>query len=299
MAQIRVGISGWTYAPWRGSFYPEGLVQKRELEYASRKVSSIEINGTFYGMQKPKSYQTWHDQTPEDFCFSLKGPKYMTHVQRLKEVATPLANFLASGLFLLGPKMGPILWQFPPSLPFLPERFEEFMKMLPHDSEHAAALSKNHSEWMADRCVTDCKQNFRIRHAIEVRHSSFKDEDFIQMLRTYNIALVIGDTAGRWPYMEDLTADFVYVRLHGDETVYPEGYTDEALDHWAARLHTWSLGEQPKDAQCVAGEQPKSMTRDVFAYLDNDTKDHAPFDALALQERIKKLSTKSKKKASA
>lgn len=286
MSVIRIGISGWTYEPWRGTFYPEGLTQKRELEYASRKVNAIEVNGTFYALQKPQSYATWYAQTPADFSFAIKGPKYITHERRLKDVATPLANFLASGIFCLKEKLGPILWQFPPSLPFLPERFEEFMAMLPHDTMHAAELSKQHSDWMKDRCLTSCEAALPMRHAIEVRHESFKDPAFIAMLRRYNIACVVGDTAGRWPYIEDVTSEFVYVRLHGDETVYPDGYTDKALNTWADRIATWSRGEQPSDAKCVSPDIPVTTPRGVFAFCDNDAKTRAPFDAMSLWAKL-------------
>lgn len=282
MSTIRIGISGWTYEPWRESFYPKGLVQKRELEYASRKVNSIEINGTFYSMQRPKSYESWYAQTPDNFSFALKGPQYITHERRLKEVATPVANFLASGLLCLKQKLGPILWQFPPSLPFKPDRFEEFMATLPHDTMHAAEVAKGHSDWMKDRSYLISEESFPMRHAIEARHESFKDPDFVAMARKYNIAIVVGDTAGRWPMIEDLTADFVYIRLHGDETIYPEGYTDEALSAWAQRIATWSRGEQPTDARLVSTEPPVLKPRDVFAYCDNDTKTSAPFDAMNL-----------------
>lgn len=286
MAKIRIGISGWTYEPWRKTFYPDGLTQKRELEYASRKVNAIEVNGTFYALQKPKSYETWYEQTPDDFSFAIKGPKYITHERRLKDVKTPLANFLASGILCLKQKLGPILWQFPPGLPFLPDRFEEFMAMLPHDTIAAADLSKNHSDWMKDRCVTEADVARPMRHAIEVRHESFKDASFIALLRRYNVAAVVGDTAGRWPYIEDVTSDFVYIRLHGDETVYPEGYTSKSLDLWADRIATWARGDEPLDAKRVASETAPKAPRDVFAFADNDTKDRAPFDAMALWKRL-------------
>lgn len=282
MTAIRVGISGWTYEPWRKIFYPSGLVQKRELEYASRKVNSIEINGTFYSMQRPKSYESWYTRTPDDFMFSLKGPKHITHERRLKDVATPVANFLASGLLCLKQKLGPILWQFPPTMPFNPDLFEEFMTMLPHDTLQAAEIAQGHSDWMKDRCYLSAETSYPMRHAIEARHDSFKDPEFVALARKYHIAIVVGDTAGRWPLIEDLTADFVYIRLHGDETIYPDGYTDEALQFWAQRIFTWARGEQPDDARVISPVAPALKPRDVFAYADDDTKTNAPRDAMKL-----------------
>jgi uncharacterized protein YecE (DUF72 family) len=284
---IRIGISGWRYEPWRGVFYPEGLAQRRELEYASRMFPSIELNGSFYSLQKPEFFAEWHDETPEDFVFAVKGPKYITHVRRLKEVRTPLANFLASGLFELKAKLGPILWQFPPMLPFKPERFEAFFEMLPRDLEAAAAIAAEHDQRVEGRCTLTIDANRPLRHAVEIRHPSFADEAFVAMLRKHKIALVVADTAGKWPLLEDLTADFVYLRLHGDKELYASGYSDAALDRWAARIATWSEGGQVDDARLATHKAaPRRSRRDVYCYFDNDVKVHAPYDAASLSRKL-------------
>jgi uncharacterized protein YecE (DUF72 family) len=284
---IRIGISGWRYSPWRGVFYPEKLPQRRELEYASRMLPTIEINGSFYSLQSPESYAQWAVDTPDDFVFAVKGPKYITHLRRLKDVETPLANFLANGLFELGPKLGPILWQFPPMLPFKPERFEAFFAQLPHDTEAAAEIAARHDRRVEGRTslVPDAKR--RMRHAVEIRHESFADPAFIALLRKYRIALVVADTAGKWPLLEDLTADFVYLRLHGDKELYASGYSDAALERWADRIRTWSTGGQVEDARLASPRPaPKRARRDLYAYFDKDVKVHAPYDAATLLRKL-------------
>jgi uncharacterized protein YecE (DUF72 family) len=284
---VRVGISGWRYPPWRSHFYPKGLPQQQELSFASRMLPSIEINGSFYSLQRPASYLQWHDATPEGFVFTVKGPRYITHMRRLKDVGTPLANFLASGLFALGRKLGPILWQFPPQLQFDAARFSAFFDMLPEKPACAAALARTHDSRMDGRTFLDASAIERMRHAVEVRHDSFVHPDFIALLRRHRIALVIADSAGRWPSMEDLTADFVYIRLHGDEELYASGYGDEALDRWAARIDTWRSGGQVADARLASPVAPaRRAKRDVYCYFDNDVKLHAPYDAAALAARL-------------
>ncbi|MCE4539339.1 DUF72 domain-containing protein [Pelomonas sp. P7] len=284
---IRIGISGWRYAPWRGVFYPEGLAQRRELEFASRMVPTLEINGSFYSLQHPDYYAQWRDETPDGFVFAVKGPKYITHLRRLKDVRTPLANFMANGLFELGDKLGPILWQFPPMLPFKPDRFEAFFEMLPHDTEAAAALAQAHDERVHGRVTLAIDRKRPMRHAVEIRHPSFADPTFIALLRRYRIALVVADTAGKWPLLEDLTADFVYVRLHGDKELYASGYSDEALDRWAARFDAWSRGAQVADARQASPQAaPRRARRDVYCYFDNDVKVHAPYDAATLTRKL-------------
>ena len=272
MSQIRVGISGWRYAPWRGTFYPKGLAQKRELEYASQHLSTIEINGSFYALQTPKSYQAWHDATPEDFVFSVKGGRFITHTRRLKDVADPLANFFASGLLKLGAKLGPILWQLPPSFRYDAERIAHFLELLPHDTQAAAKLARRHDEHLKGETWTKTDAQRELRHAMEVRHDSFQQKEFVQLLRKHGVALVVADTAGRYPYFEDQTADFTYARLHGDEELYASGYTDKALQNWTKKFRTWCQGKSKRDA---------------FVYFDNDVKVHAPYDAMSLAYRLK------------
>jgi uncharacterized protein YecE (DUF72 family) len=290
MGTIRIGISGWRYAPWRGVFYPPGLQQYRELEYASRSFPSVEINGSFYSLQHPASYERWYRDTPPDFVFSVKGGRYITHMRRLREIEAPLANFFASGLFNLRGKLGPILWQFPPNFRFDPERLDRFFSLLPRDTAAALALARRRDARMKGRARLAIDANRPLRHAIEIRHESFLDASFVSLLRRHGIALVVADTAKKWPYREDITADFLYIRLHGDKKIYTSGYTDRALDRWAARIRAWSEGGEPADAHRISGELPPARrSRDVYCYFDNDVKVRAPFDALSL---IRKLGRK-------
>lgn len=282
-----VGISGWTYKPWRGVFYPEGLAHRRELEYASRKMTSIEINGSFYSLQRPSSYAKWRDETPPGFVFAVKGSRFITHMLKLKNVETALPNFFASGVLRLGEKLGPILWQFPERMPADLERFDRFLAALPKTTDEAAEIAKRHDERLEGRGWTEAEVSMPIRHAFEIRNPGFLGPDFVALLREHGAALVFADTAGRWPYAEDVTADFVYVRLHGAEHLYASGYTDEQLDWWAARIREWSRGRAPRDTTCVSPIAPSAAAaRDVYVYFDNDAKVHAPFDAMRLGERL-------------
>jgi uncharacterized protein YecE (DUF72 family) len=285
--RIRIGSSGWRYPPWRGVFYPERLAQRRELEFASRRFSSIELNGSFYSLQRPESYASWHDETPDDFVFAVKGPRFITHIKRLREVDKPLANFLASGLLRLAAKLGPLLWQFPPNLRYQPELFEGFFDLLPRSTADALSLARRREPRMHGRSALAIDADRPLRHAIEVRHDSFRDPAFIDQLRRHRIALVVADTAGRWPLLEDITADFLYLRLHGDEQLYVSGYGEDALDEWAGRITAWATGGEPTDARRVSDRPPpRAARRDVYCYFDNDVKVHAPFDANALARRL-------------
>lgn len=286
---VRIGISGWTYAPWRGVFYPKGLPQKCELEYATSQFNSLEINGTFYGMQRPDAFADWADRAPDDFVFAVKAPRYITHIRRLREVETPLANFIASGLLRLGAKLGPILWQFPPNFRFDAELLEAFLKLLPHDTEAAARHGRKHDDRLKARAWLKVDVDRPVRHALEVRNNTFRTHAFIDLLRRYDVALVCADTV-EWPRLMDLTSDFVYCRLHGSEELYASGYDDRSLDEWAARVVTWAKGDEPADAERVAGKGRK-LKRDVFVYFDNDAKVRAPVDAHALQQRVTRMLT--------
>lgn len=289
-SELRIGISGWTYEFWRGEFYPKGLLQRRELEYASRQMNSIEINGTFYSLQRPASYQKWHDETPDDFVFAVKGGMYLTHRRRLNDIRQPLANFFASGPLLLGKKLGPILWQLPPWLPFDRDRVSAFLKMLPRTSKAASKLAHEHNLKKKDWIAPDAVAKTRVRYAFEPRHESFFCEDFVELLHKHNAALVFADTAGKHPFAEDLTADFVYIRLHGSKEIYASGYTEKELDRWAERIKKWRVGVQPRDAVRLTKKnfEPRKK-RDVYVYFDNDIKVHAPFDAMSLASRFKEL----------
>ncbi|HXS20454.1 MAG TPA: DUF72 domain-containing protein [Steroidobacteraceae bacterium] len=288
MARIRIGISGWRYAPWRGPFYPADLPQRAELEYASRRFATIEINGSFYSLQRPESYAQWYAQTPEGFVFSLKGGRYITHMRRLLDIEEPLANFFASGVFNLREKLGPILWQFPPNFKYDRERLERFFRLLPRDTERACSLARRRSAWMKGRVRLAIDAQRPLRHAIEVRHESFQDPSFIDLLREQRIALVIAETAGRWAMAQDVTADFIYMRLHGDKELYRSGYSDRALSRWARRIGVWHAGGEPEDAQKISPRgPPPGKARDVFCYFDNtDVKLRAPVDAQTLMRKL-------------
>ena len=285
--EVRIGISGWRYTPWRGVFYPPKLPQRRELAFASRMLPSIEINGSFYSLQRPELYAAWHDETPDDFVFAIKGSRYITHMLKLREVRAPLANFFASGVLRLRSKIGPFLWQFPPQLAFQAERFDAFFALLPRDTAAALALARGHDERLDGRAWLEIDRKRPLRHAVEIRHPSFIDADFVALLRKHRIALVVADTAGRWPLLEDLTADFVYLRLHGDVELYASGYSDAALDRWAGRIDAWRRGGQVDDARLASPRSaPRRARRDVYCYFDNDVKVHAPYDAAHLAARL-------------
>lgn len=285
IGRIRVGISGWRYAPWRGVFYPEGLRQAEELSFAARQFDSIELNGSFYSLQTPASYSTWRDTTPPDFVFAVKGSRYITHMKRLREVETACANFWASGVLCLEEKLGPILWQFPPSLAF-DQRFEAFFASLPHSTTDARRLARRHDARVRSPGLgSDVDRP--LRHAVEVRHASFVEPGFVELLRRHSLALVIADTAGKFPYFEDVTSDFVYVRLHGATKLYESGYTPEAIRHWARRAAAFSRGRVPEDAILASSNAAPRLPRDVYVYFDNDIKVHAPFDARALAASVR------------
>ena len=271
MGRIRVGISGWTYPAWRGDFYPQGLRQRDELAYAAQRLTSIEINGSFYSLQRPTSYAHWRDQTPADFLFAVKGGRFITHLKKLAGVETALANFFASGVLGLGSKTGPFLWQLPPTLGYDEARLSGFFDLLPRTAGAAAQVAEHHDDKVPDdRALTSTDDPGRpLRHALEVRHPSFTQRETARLLDGHDVALVVADTAGRWPRLDAVTSDHVYVRLHGDVELYASGYTDAALDRWAARCRAWA-----------------DEGLDVFVYFDNDAKGFAPHDAMRLIERL-------------
>jgi uncharacterized protein YecE (DUF72 family) len=286
---VRIGISGWTYPPWRGVFFPEGLSQKRELEYAAAIFRTIEINGTFYSLQRPTSYQSWADRTPENFMFSVKAPRYITHMRRLRGVETPLANFFASGVLKLGAKLGPILWQLPPNFQYSQELIDSFLGLLPRTTEQAVELGKQHDDKVEGRCFLEIDRSRPMRHALEIRHPSFVVPEFIAMLRKYKVALVCAD-AVEWPRLMDVTSDFVYCRLHGSKVLYASGYNKDAIEEWAARVAAWANGDESSDGDFASTKKaPRPAKRDVFVYFDNDVKVCSPRDAKRLQTRMQEL----------
>jgi len=280
---LRTGISGWTYAGWRRAFYPAGLAQRRELEFASRRLNSIEINGSFYSLQRVESWQRWYAETPPGFVFSVKGPRFVTHMKKLRDVDVPVANFFASGLLALAEKLGPVLWQLPPNFGFSAERLEEFFALLPRTTTQAAELATRHDARMDDRALTTTTVHQPLRHALEVRHASFAEPAFVELLRRHDVALVWADTGGRFPEIADVTSDFAYLRLHGAEELYTSGYDEPALRCWAGRVCQLRDGATPDDGTRLAPDAPR-RPRDVFAYFDNDVKVRAPVDAMRLAE---------------
>lgn len=260
---IRIGIGGWTFEPWRGSFYPPGLPQKRELEYASRRLTSIEINGTYYGAQKPESFARWREETPDGFVFTLKGPRFTTNRRALAEAGASVERFLTGGVLELRGKLGPINWQMLPTKQFDPDDFEAFLKLLPAQIDGQT-----------------------LRHVVEVRHPSFARPDFIALLRTYRVGVVVADHA-TYPLLPDPTAPFVYVRLQGTSEQQTLGYSQAALAQWAKRARAWAAGKTPGDLQALAAAERKPpRSREVFIYMINGFKPKAPAAAMALMERL-------------
>ena len=268
---VWIGISGWTYPRWRGTFYPRGLPQREELRYAAERMNSVEINGSFYSLQRRSSFETWAACVPEGFVFAVKGGRFITHMKKLSGIETALANFLASGVLALDQKLGPILWQLPPNLGFNADRMQAFFDQLPGTAGSAAKIAADHDRRVPDdHALTKAQRpRRRLRHAIEVRHESFRNRDFYKLLSRYKIALVVADNPGKWPIITEITTDLMYVRLHGHDQLYASGYSDRELDEWATKIRSWV------ERGC-----------DVYAYFDNDAKVRAPFDAISLMARL-------------
>jgi uncharacterized protein YecE (DUF72 family) len=269
MAAVYVGTSGYNYRHWRSLYYPAALPARRWLEYASRQFNSIELNGTFYSLKSPAVFQRWVDETPDDFLFAVKGSRFITHNLKLRRAQPALANFYASGVLALGWKTGPFLWQLPATYRYDPERMEAFFRLLPRDSTAAARLARKHDERLGRGALLASPVRMAYRHAFEVRHGSFFTAAFYDQLASFGFALVLADTAGKFPYAEELTADFVYVRLHGSQAIYASAYADEELATWAARIRKWK------------------RRRDVYVYFDNDALAEAPHDALRLAAMVR------------
>jgi uncharacterized protein YecE (DUF72 family) len=271
--RVRIGISGWRYAPWRGDFYPQGLPQRRELEYAASQLTSIEINGSFYSLQRPSSYATWRTEVPDDFVFAVKGGRFITHMKRLRDIEAPLANFFASGVLNLDQTLGPILWQLPATFAFDEQVVRDFFALLPRTTTEAAQLATRHDDKVSgDKLWSGEVAERPLRYALEPRHMSFATDEALAALTECAVALVVADSAGKWPRFEQAVGPLVYVRLHGDTELYASGYTDKALDEWAERLRAWTADG-----------------RDAFVYFDNDVKGYAPHDARKLIARLEDL----------
>ncbi|MET3961020.1 uncharacterized protein YecE (DUF72 family) [Marmoricola sp. OAE513] len=267
--RIRIGISGWQYPRWRGDFYPVGLPHVRELTYAAERFSSVELNGSFYSLQRASSYRRWHDATPEDFVFAVKGGRYVTHLKRLRDVETALANFFASGVLHLGRKLGPFLWQLPERVTYDADVLDAFLAQLPSTAGGVAALAARHDAKVADPFFEPADPSMPVRHAVEVRHPSFKTPGFYDLLHARGVSCVLADSAGRWPALDVVTAPFEYVRLHGHTELYTSRYADRTLEQWADRCRSAA-----------------SAGRDVYVYFDNDAHGHAPHDAMRLADAL-------------
>jgi uncharacterized protein YecE (DUF72 family) len=268
---VRIGTSGWRYPSWRGDFYPAGLRQRDELAYLSRLLTAVEVNGSFYSLQRPSSYAAWASQVPDGFVFALKGGRFITHMRQLVDVETPLANFFASGVLALGDKLGPVLWQLPARQAFDEDRLAAFFELLPRTTDEAATLAARHGAALSgdDRALTSAAVSLPLRHALEPRHESFRSRRATDLLRAHDIATVVSDSAGTWPQFDAVTSDLVYVRLHGDTELYASGYSEGALAAWAGHVQRW------------AGDG-----LDVHVYFDNDARGHAPHDARTLLELL-------------
>jgi uncharacterized protein YecE (DUF72 family) len=264
----RIGLSGYDYKPWRGVFYPATLPARRWLEYASREFDSIELNGTFYSLKSPANFAHWFAQTPEEFLFAIKGGRFITHNLKLRNCDTAMGNFYASGILLLGRKTGPFLWQLPATYAFDAGRMDSFMATLPRSSHEAEAIALRHDARLKRGACAEAVEDVPYRHAFEVRHESYFNEEFYSILRAHRCALVIADTGGKFPFSDVITTDFVYIRLHGPRQIYASEYTDSDLKWWASQIEEW---------ESAGGAQ-----RDVYVYFDNDVKAHAPFDARRL-----------------
>lgn len=274
MPDVRIGISGWSYPGWRGTFYPPGLPPREQLGFVAARMNSVEVNRSFYALLRPGTYAAWAAEAPDDFVFAVKGSRYVTHLRKLAGVETGLANLFASGVMALGTTLGPFLWQLPPTLAFDADRLDTFLRLLPRTAGQLVESARNHDERVSGRALTEFPPGVPadrpVRHAMEVRHPSFDHPEFVELARRHEVAVVVADTAGRWPFLDVATADFAYARLHGDAELYVSGYDDAALDTWVERVRAWT-----------------ASGRDAFVYFDNDVKVRAPVDAMALAARLR------------
>ncbi|MGD9957593.1 MAG: DUF72 domain-containing protein [Candidatus Nanopelagicales bacterium] len=268
---VHIGVSGWSYPRWRGDFYPRVLRPGAELGYVAARMPAAEVNATFYRLQRPTTFRAWSAVGPDGFRLALKGPRYITHLKRLRGCRVPLANFLASGPLLLGNRLGPLLWQLPARQEFDAETVGSFLGLLPHDTAEAAALAAQHDGRREDVSI-DADAVRPLRHVLEARHASFASPEAGALLAACDVGSVVADTAGRFPSIEHVTSGVVYVRLHGHERLYSGGYDDALLDRWAQRCRAWSEGG-----------------RDVWVFFDNDADGRAPYDAIALTDRLRDL----------
>jgi uncharacterized protein YecE (DUF72 family) len=265
--QIHVGVSGWDYASWQGGFYPTDVSRDGRLQFLAAQLDTVELNSSFYSLQRPTSYQRWYDETPPGFQFAVKGGRFITHLKRLNDVEQGLANFFASGVLALREKLGPVLWQLPASLTLDVPRIEAFLGLLPHTTLEAAALATHCDDKLREPAYLTVDVDRPVLHALEVRDRSYDTDQFFQQLKAHGVACVVSDSP-TWPLVDHRTADHTYVRLHGHTQLYASGYSSRSLDTWARRCELWAHGGP------------------VFVYFDNDSRGHAPFDALGLIRRL-------------
>lgn len=265
---VRIGLSGWDYPRWQGDFYPSDLAARRRLEYVAQHFDTVEVNGSFYSLQRPSTYQRWYDATPPGFVLSLKGGRFITHLKRLRDVSQGLANYFASGPLVLAEKLGPVLWQLPASITFDEALISAFLAQLPRTTTAAAELAAQHDDKLRGRVALDAGEERPIQHALEVRHRSFDVPRYYELMAEQGVANVVSDSP-TWPLLDRRTTDFAYVRLHGHTELYHSGYSGASLDRWALRCREW------------AEHGP------VFVYFDNDARGRAPHDALGLRERCR------------
>jgi len=276
VTDVRIGVSGWRYPGWRGTFYPRGLPQRLELPYLAARMRTIEVNGSFYSLQRPSSWLAWAEQVPADTVMAVKGPRFVTHMKRLRDPGAALGTFFASGPLLLGDRLGPFLWQLPARDTFEPDRLAAFFAQLPRTEGDAARLARaGRLDPLLKNGLTPWTRARRadrpLRHAIEVRHPSYQDEAFLALCREHRVAVVVSDGAGLWPTIDAVTADHVYVRLHGGDELYTSGYRPEEIAAWAQRIRDWAARDDVEQ---------------VLVYLDNDAKVHAPGDAMAIADAV-------------
>jgi uncharacterized protein YecE (DUF72 family) len=270
---VRVGVSGWSYPHWRGDFYPRGLRHSAELSYVAGQVRALEVNASFYRLQRPTTYTRWAEQTPSTFRFAVKGSRFISHVRSLRDVRVPLANFLASGPLVLGERLGPMLWQLPATLEYHEDLMSAFLSLLPRTTTEATALAREHDARLVDE--TGCARldaDRPLRHAIEPRHPSFGSPAAVSALARHQVALVVADSAGEFPIFDQVTTDLTYVRLHGPEQLYRGGYDGEQLQRWADRVRRWH-----------------ETTGEAWVFFDNDAHGRAPHDAVTLNTLLTDL----------
>lgn len=281
---IRIGLSGWSYEAWRGSFYPDDLPRKEELRHTAETFDTLEVNRTFYSLVGPGAFSEWYRATPPGFRWAVKGSRFITHNKRLRDVETPLANFFASGVLTLAEKLGPILWQLPPRMAFDRDRVNDFLELLPSNVDQARRLASGHDSRVEAK-IPRGGPNRRLRHALEPRHPSFFSKEMVDLARDHGVALVFSHSS-EWPYTEELTAGFVYLRMHGPGKPYASSYRRQ-ISRWTDRVMAWSRGEEPEDPERITDRKPpRRKSRDVYVYFDNDVDAHAPHDAQALKEQL-------------